>query len=153
MDYKKLTQEFIEYLIDLDKYFEEEGIQPVASGRREGFSLYSSDGRCYFSLDMNRMSSLEADKMTIQTRYLTTNDWIVRLDLNSPPHTNPDGTVTKRDHIHILREVDGNLLNYAYNLDTFHELLIENTRNITKVFEEFCKYCNITINTDLQYVL
>ena len=107
----------------------------------------------FFSLDMNRMSSLELDKVTIQTRYLTTNDWIIRLDLNGPPHTNPDGSVTNRNHIHILREIDWNLLNYGYNIDEFHKLLIENTKNITKVFEEFCKFCKIDINRDLQLVL
>lgn len=152
MDYKTLTQDFIDYLIELDKFFEEEDISPVVRGEKKSFELTSSDGRCFFFLDMNRTGTIE-DKTTIQTRYAITNNWIIRLDLNGPPHTNPDGFTTNRDHIHIIKEKDGNLLNYGYNIDTFHTLLINNTKNISKVFEEFCKFCNIKIDGNIQQVL
>lgn len=106
----------------------------------------------FFSLDMNRTSLIEY-KVTLQTRYLTTNDWIIRLDINSPPHTNPDGFVTNRDHIHIIKEVGGNLINIGYNIDEFHNILIKNAKNINNVFEEFCQFCNIEIPGDYQIVL
>ncbi len=152
MDYKILNQKLIDYLMELDKFFEDEDIRPIIQGEKESFRLTSSNGRCFFFLDMNRTGNIEF-KTTLQTRYAITNDWLVRLDLNSPPHTNPDGTVTERDHIHIIREIDGNLLNYGYNIDEFHSLLIKNTKNISKVFEEFCRFCNIEISGDVQLVL
>lgn len=43
-----------------------------------------------------------------------------RVDIDSPPHRNPDGTMTSRNHIHIYRETDhdtGNLP-WAYDLAT-----------------------------------
>lgn len=149
MDYKILTQELIDYLIDLDKYFEDENIHPVVKGKKESFQLYSNDGRCFFSLDMNRMGTIEF-KTTLQARYLATNDWLVRLDLNSPPHTNPDGTMTGRDHVHIIREVNGKTLNIGYNIGTVQNLIIKNTKNINKVFETFCEFCNIELKGDYQ---
>ncbi len=152
MDYKMLNQELIDYLIELDKFFEEENISPVTRGEKKSFELTSSDGRCFFFLDMNRTSTIEA-KTTLQTRYATTNDWLIRLDLNSQPHTNPDGTVTGRDHIHIIKEIGGKHLNYGYNINEFHLLLIRNTKNMSKVFEEFCKFCNIEIASNVQQVL
>lgn len=152
MDYKNLNQELISYLIDIDKFFEDEDIQPIASGQKDSFSLYSSDGRCFFTLDMNRSGIIESKTM-LQTRYSRTNDWIIRLELNGPPHTNPDGSQTERDHIHILREKDGKRINMGYNIDTFHSLLFKNTNNITRIFEEFCEFSNVTINHNLQSVL
>lgn len=152
MDYKTLNQDLIDYLIELDKYFENENIQPVTRGEKKSFELTSSNGRCFFFLDMNRVSTIEA-KTTLQTRYATTNDWLIRLDLNCPPHTNPDGTITNRNHIHIIKEIDGKTINIGYNIDEFHLLLIENTKNISKVFEEFCRFCNIKITSNIQLVL
>lgn len=48
MDYKVLSQELIEHLIELDKFFEDENIKPATSGERKSFKLTSSDGRCFF---------------------------------------------------------------------------------------------------------
>ena len=48
MDYKVLDQELIDYLTNLDKIFKDQDIQPVTSGRKESFELYSSDKRCFF---------------------------------------------------------------------------------------------------------
>lgn len=149
MDYKVLSQELIDYIIELDKYFENENVKPVLKGKRESFELYSGDGRCFFSLDMNRTSTIEL-KTTLQTRYLSTNNWIIRLDLNSQPHTNPDGTMTERDHIHIIKEVNGKILNIGYNIDEVQNLLLKNTKNINKVFEVFCEFCNIKLIDNYQ---
>lgn len=151
MDYKKLDQELIDYLILLDKFFEDEQIKPATRGESKSFALNSSDGRCFFSLDMNRSGQIEY-KSSLQTRYLSTNDWIIRLDINGPGHTNPDGSITERTHIHILKEIDGNLLNIGYNIDEIHDLLIKNTKNLNEIFEEFCKFCNIHITSSFQLV-
>ncbi len=101
---------------------------------------------------MNRSGEIEY-KSSLQTRYLTTNDWIIRFDINGPEHTNPDGSTTERTHIHILKEVDGKLLNIGYNMDEISNILIKNTNNLNEVFEEFCKFCNIHITGNYQLVL
>lgn len=152
MDYKSFTQELIDYLIKLDKYFENDVIVPATLGEKKSFSLTSGDNRCSFSLDMNRTSNIDA-KLTIQTRYLYNNQWIIRLDLNGPPHTNLDGTITERDHIHVIHEKDNNILNLGYNLDEFNMLLFKHTNNINKVFKDFCKCCNIELKGNYQEVL
>ena len=152
MDYKTFNQELIDYLIRLDKYFEDNNIVPATLGEKKSFNLTSSDNKCFFSLDMNRASNIDL-KLTIQTRYLNNNQWLIRLDLNGPPHTNPDGTITNRDHIHVIQEKDSNILNIGYNLDEFDKLLFKHTKNINKLFKEFCKYCNIEIAGDYQEVL
>ncbi|SDX75121.1 DUF6978 family protein [Tepidimicrobium xylanilyticum] len=152
MDYKTFNQELIDYLIELDKLFEDNDIVPATMGEKKSFSLTSSDSRCFFSLDMNRASRIEA-KLSMQTRYLNNNQWLIRLELNGPPHTNPDGTVTNRDHIHVIQEKDGKILNIGYNLDEFDELLFKHTKNINKVFRDFCQYCNIKITGNYQEIL
>lgn len=152
MDYKTFNQELIDYLIQIDKYFEDEHIIPATIGEKKGFNLTCNDKKCHFSLDINRTGRIE-NKFAIQTRYLNNNQWIIRLELNGPPHTNPDGTITNRDHVHILQEKDGNILNIGYNLDDFDKLLFKHTKNVNIIFKDFCQYCNIEISKNYQEVL
>ena len=68
---------------------------------------------------------------------------MVRLEIDAPPHINPDGTTVGRNHIHIYKENYD--LRWAYSLKDFDIFLFKNTQDIIEIFKDFCKYCNIKI--------
>lgn len=74
---------------------------------------------------------------------------LVRIDIDSPPHMNPDGTKISRNHIHIFKETDNDTGNlpWAYDLETFKQIKFDKNNIVfVEVFSEFCKYCNINLN-------
>ena len=84
----------------------------------------------------------------MQTRYAITKLPLVRIDIDSPPHLNPDGTKTSRNHIHIYRDVDNDTGNlpWAYSLEEFEQIKF-NRNNIVfmDILSSFCEYCNISM--------
>jgi len=63
---------------------------------------------------------------------------LVRLDINSAPHTNPDGKKVGNSHIHIYREGFEDKWAYPIDPEKFHNL-----SDMGCTFTEFCQYCNI----------
>ncbi|MFM1581494.1 hypothetical protein ABGF48_04750 [Helcococcus bovis] len=100
-----------------------------------------------YLFDINRKQAIEI-RCTYQTRYNKTIQ-LLRLDLNSKPHKNPDGEIIKETHIHIYTEAYGTA--YAVRLDNpiLHEINPSfdlkklKTENIQELFVAFSEFCNI----------
>lgn len=145
-----ITNEAFETLISLKKVFEK--IDKVSLPHpQEGkiYNLFCRESKDEFIFDLSRKGTIEL-KQKAQLR-LGKSVPIVRLEVNCPPHLNPDGTMTSRNHIHIYKENFD--LKWAYDLDTiFHN--ISNDPQPLEIFYKFCEYCNIdTEGINLQGVI
>ncbi len=65
---------------------------------------------------------------------------LFRLDLNGPPHRNPDGFEIECPHLHIYRENYGD--KWAYPVPTSIQI---DSGNLLVTFESFMRHCNITV--------
>lgn len=132
-------------LMSVRKYFEQTVVLPAVGGTGTWQLSGATSGDRFF-LDINRKGKLELTKYTIQNRYVITRQPLVRVDIDSPPHINPDGTKKSRNHIHLFRESGsehGNLP-WAYEFDEIDGLEIFLSRlDFMSVFDGFCNYCNI----------
>ncbi|WNY25948.1 DUF6978 family protein [Methanolapillus millepedarum] len=72
------------------------------NGKRFSIDLESLDGSEKFILDINR-GNINSLKITYQTRWGNSIP-LVRVDLNGPPHKNPDGVILNCPHVHIFKE-------------------------------------------------
>ena len=72
---------------------------------------------------------------------------MVRFEVNAPPHTNPDGRILSRNHVHIYKEGYGDLrsLPWAYEYDEIFKG-IEIPNDPYDLFDLFCEYCSIDIS-------
>ena len=75
-------------------------------------------------------------KYTLQTRACRTIP-LIRLDIDGRPHTNPDGTVLGRTHIHRYRA--GHALNWAEELPA----TFDKDGNVLKLLDQFMDECKI----------
>ena len=69
----------------------------------------------------------------------------MRLDLDGPPHRNPDGEEVACPHLHIYREGFGDKWAVAAPPNVY-----PNTTDLFSMFEAFMKHCNITAPPDIQ---
>ena len=100
--------------------------------------LTSVDGEYKFDLDISR-GSINLSKIKYQNRTLK-NTILIRIDICSSPHMNPDGMYVPPTHCHIYKE--GYNDRFAYPLpDEFNKI---NPDDIKKMVTTFLKYCNIT---------
>ena len=96
-----LTNEEFNKLLQLEKIFTTQKIILPTIGTVDSFELTDVNNRIPFLLDIDRRGKIELSKYKIQNRYAVT-EVLVRIDIDSPPHINPDGTKLSRNHIHIL---------------------------------------------------
>lgn len=76
---------------------------PMA-GESKHMDLCSEDKKHEFIVDVNRRGSINlTTKCTYQGRYQR-DTILMRLDINGPPHTNPDGSQFGGTHLHIYHE-------------------------------------------------
>lgn len=141
-----MSDEEFKKLLSLNKQFVQNNIQLPLIGYNDVFNLISKESNDAFFLDIDRRGRIELSKLKIQTRYALTKLPLVRIDINSPQHINPDGTKTSRNHIHIYKETEydtGNLP-WAYDIETILSFSngIENA-DFMELFYCFCAYCNI----------
>jgi len=99
--------------------------------------LASVDSRVSFSLDVTR-GQLNLMKVSYQNRVRTTLI-LARLDLEGPPHQNPDGEEIDCPHIHLYRAGYDDKWAYPIHSDTF-----SNTSELLLTLTEFMVYCNVT---------
>lgn len=99
-----------------------------------------------FILDINRKGRLKITKCTYQTRYKNTLP-LIRIDIDGPPHPNPDGTIVPCPHIHIYRE--GYDLKWAYPLN---QKIITDSNDLLQVLIDFLEYNNITNINDYNFL-
>lgn len=135
-------------LMQLQKIFVKSSIILPNNGENSIYDLKSKETQDKFYLDVDRRGRIELSRFKLQTRYAVTKLPLVRIDIDSPPHLNPDGTKTSRNHIHIYREVDNDTGNlpWAYSLEEFDQIKF-NRNNIVfmDIFSSFCEYCNISM--------
>ncbi len=132
-----LTQDEADKLVAMEKRAvdEKEWLFP-APGDRVAIPLTSLDKRESFMLDVTR-AQIKLTKATYQHRARAA-IILLRLDLDGPPHRNPDGGEVPCPHLHIYREGFGDkwaipapVARYANTLDLF------------STFEAFMQQCNI----------
>lgn len=144
-----MTNSDFDKLMALTKIFVKDNIDLPRNGEFETYDLESRESRDKFYLDVDRRGRIEPSKFKLQNRYAVTKQPLVRIDIDSPPHRNPDGTMISRNHIHIYRETDydtGNLP-WAYDLETIISVkLSQDGIDFMTVFSWFCEYCNICID-------
>lgn len=68
---------------------------------------------------------------------------MIRMEVNAPPHINPDGSAVSRNHIHIYKE--GYELRWAYELSDILKFSSNDTTPLN-LFISFCEYCKIDIS-------
>ncbi|MBL8765216.1 MAG: hypothetical protein JNM07_13205 [Phycisphaerae bacterium] len=61
------------------------------AGDGRSYQMVSLDGRTTFLFDVNRRGKIKLTRCSYQERYRIT-DILARLDIDGPPHTNPDVT-------------------------------------------------------------
>ena len=131
-----LTQTEADALIAMKKTFMNPITITLPPGTDKSHVLVGEDPRERFLLDLWR-GTFQISKLKYQTRARNVIA-LVRLDVDGAPHTNPDGTKLGGTHIHIYRE--GYEDKWAYPVEREHFGDVSNTQ---RIFEDFCKYCNI----------
>ena len=98
-----MTDAEFECLLQMSKNFVKYKVDLPQNNESSVFDLVGNVPTEKFFLDIDRRGKIELSKFKIQTRYATTKFPLVRIDIDSPPHLNPDGTKTSRNHIHIYK--------------------------------------------------
>jgi hypothetical protein len=139
-----LTQAEADALIALPKHKEDNSVWRYPSlGGSVSIPLVSSDRRERFLLDISH-GQINQLKCKYQNR-ARQSFVLVRLDLNSSPHRNPDGTEIPCPHLHLYREGYGDKWAIAVPHDKFPD-----TNDIWGSFQAFMEYCNIKTMPQIQ---
>lgn len=131
-----LSKTKIEYLLDIEKYYlDSQSYKFPSLGGKLSIPLKSSDKNEDFILDITR-SHINISKNTFQNRARKT-IVLLRLDIDSAPHQNPNGEKLGGTHLHIYKEGYGD--KFAYPLpDDF-----KNCNGISDYLDKFMDYCHI----------
>lgn len=143
-----LTQENVDYLIKVLKTLKTKKIIiPFPSAtQQETLEAQSVDAnKDEFLFYINRKGQYNLKKCTYISRYNNSYN-LLRLDIDGPPHDNPDGTTVKCPHIHIYKE--GYNLAWAYPLST---KITTNTKDLIQVLIDFLKYNNVKITKEYYF--
>jgi hypothetical protein len=114
-----------------------------APGERLAIPLTSIDKREQFMLDVSR-GQIKLTKATFQNRARQA-IILMRLDLNGPPHRNPDGVEVPCPHLHLYREGYGD--KWAIPAEPAR---YSNTSDLFSTLEVFMGECNITNRPNIQ---
>ena len=99
----EIAQAEADGLISMEKRFVDDGDWTFpAAGQQIALALTSLDKRETFMLDVTR-AQIKLTKATYQNRSRQA-IILMRLDLDGPPHRNPDGTEIPCPHLHTYRE-------------------------------------------------
>lgn len=90
-----------------------------------------------FIIDINRKGQIKLKRCTYQTRYQKS-IVLLRIDLDGPPHTNPDLEKIDCPHIHIYKE--GYETRWAYPLK---DVIIADPKDLVEVLIKFLEYNKI----------
>jgi hypothetical protein len=96
----------------------------------------SHDGRESFLFDVNRKGKIKVTKCTYQERYV--GEVLMRLDIDGPPHENPDGALVPCPHLHVYREGYGDKWANPIDLTIF-----TSTADLAKTLRQFLTHCNV----------
>jgi len=133
-----LTQDEANKLMAMEKRaVDEKDWQFPVPGDRIAIPLTSLDKRESFLLDLTR-ARIKLTKATYQNRARTA-IILMRLDLDGPPHRNPDGVEIPCPHLHVYREGYGDKWAIPAPPATY-----SNTIDLFATFETFMQQCNVT---------
>ncbi|MEE8483243.1 MAG: hypothetical protein V3S46_01490 [Nitrospinota bacterium] len=123
-------------LMNMRKFFTDSDAISLPPGSDKTHELVGEDEREKFLLDLWR-GTIRLSKLKYQTRGRKV-IVLVRMDIGTAPHTNPDGVIIEGNHIHLYREGYEDKWAYPLKSDGFR-----NPSNILQAFDDFCRYCNI----------
>ena len=130
-----LTQQEADALLVLEKYdFSNDEYKFPYLGGSLRLSLQSMDKKETFNLDVTR-GYIALEKITFQTRARKA-VVLVRLDIDGPPHRNPDGEEIGCPHIHLYREGYGD--KWACPLPDELKCVLDNPYNLLDKFMDYC---------------
>lgn len=135
-----LTQSEADKLIAIEKVFVTPATISMPPGIDITYDLVSDDREEFFLLDVWR-GSYRQSKLKFQNRARQV-IVLVRLCVDGPHHTNPDGQKLNGTHIHVYRE--GFDDRWAYGVDSNQ---FEDLKNVELTLEQFCRFCNIALPT------
>jgi len=141
-----ITQAEAEALIAMEKQRVDDyqWFFPVPGGKL-AIPLTSLDKRENFILDITR-AQLKLTKATYQNRARLA-IILMRLDLDGPPHRNPNDEEVPCPHLHIYRE------GYGVKWAPAPPDIYSDTNDLFSTFEAFMRHCNITASPDIQMSL
>jgi hypothetical protein len=105
-------------------------------------ALVSFDKRENFILDITR-ARIKLTKATYQNRARQA-VVLMRLDLDGPPHRNPDDHEIPCPHLHMYREGYGDKWAFPAPVDRY-----PNVQDLFSTFEAFMRHCNITVRPQI----
>lgn len=88
-----------------------------------------------FKIDVQRKGKKKRTKCTYQMRYVQT-EILVRVDIDGPPHENPDGEEVPCPHIHIYREGYADRWARPLPLNDFPSVA-----DLVATLKDFLRYC------------
>ena len=100
-------------------------------------ALTSPDKRENFFLDITR-AQIKISKATYQNRARQA-IILMRLDIDGPPHANPDGELIPCPHLHIYREGYADKWAIAAPAEKY-----PNVKDLYETLEAFMRHCNVT---------
>lgn len=113
------------------------------SGDYNRIELKSVDNKCQFLVDVNRQGKIKVSKCTYQNRYQK-EEILLRLDINGPTHTNPDGVMIGSCHLHIYKEGYGDKWAYELPNEVCH------TDDLMQTLIDFLIYCKVNNINEFQ---
>lgn len=133
-----ITQAEADALIAMEKHCvdNKDCLFPEPGGRL-AIALTSPDKRENFMLDITR-AQIKLTKATYQNRARQA-IILMRLDIDGPPHRNPDDQEIPCPHLHIYREGYGDKWASPAPVDRY-----PNVQDLFSTFEAFMQHCNIT---------
>lgn len=139
-----LSQTEADFLIQAAKRLQD-SISLIFPAPGEKMSLVAKtlDEREQFLMDVNR-GRLRLRKCTYQERYQAV-ELLVRVDLDGPPHRNPDGTIVPCPHIHVYREGYADKWAEPLPLDRFSD-----PGDLAQTFRDFLQFCNVQEVPEIQ---
>lgn len=139
-----LTQAEADALIALEKHrLDDREWTFPGPGEQVIIPITSSDRREYFLLDVTR-SRIKLTKATFQNRARQT-VILMRLDLDGPPHRNPDDQEIPCPHLHVYREGYGDKWAAPAPLGIYDKV-----SDLFATLEAFMGHCNVTQPPKLQ---
>jgi hypothetical protein len=102
--------------------------------------IVSIAGHEPFILDIAPGRRIKLSKLTLQKRYQSV-IVLARLDIDGPPHRNPDDELIPCPHLHLYREGFGDKWATSMPLDIF-----SNPGDHWQIIQEFLTYCNIELS-------
>lgn len=139
-----LTQDEADALIAMEKHRADDAILLFPGpGQRLCVPLVSPDKREAFLLDVAR-GQIKLTKATYQNRARQV-IILMRLDLDGPPHRNPNDEEIPCPHLHVYREGFGD--KWAVPAPAH---IYTNTEDLFLTFEAFLRQCNVTRSPNFQ---